>query len=82
MTTRQFAAHCGVKLGTVRDWVYQREVEVEKRGTRKQSRVLIWSGERERRLARVGTKRRARQISLDGGPPLAVISRNVFAGGA
>ena len=29
---------------------------------------------RERRQGRVGTKRRARQISLDGGPPLAVMS--------
>ena len=81
MTPRQFAAHCGVQRATVAGWMSDRQVEVEKLGTEKQSRVLIWSGERERRQARIGTKRQARRTLLDAAPPLAVISRNLFAEG-
>jgi energy-converting hydrogenase Eha subunit A len=48
MTKAQFAAWCGVAVATVSEWIYTRRVAVTKRGSLKQSRVLIASGERER----------------------------------
>jgi len=81
MTTAAFAAHCGVAPGTVRNWVYKGLVAAEKRGAERQSRVRIWSGERERLQARIGTRRRATSISLDAGPRSAVILGDPFAKG-
>src|SRR6185436_3746692 len=66
MTVTDFAGHCGVAVPTVRDWIHDRLIEVEKHGGKPQSRVTILSGERERRLQRIGAKtQRALTMRLD-----------------
>ena len=61
MTVRQFAGLCGVAVKTVRGWLHQRQViPYEKRGAQRQSRIVIASGERERRLDRIGGRRAQR----------------------
>ena len=58
MTPRQFAGWCGEPLATIRDRIYQRQVEVKKLGTKRNARLRIASGERERMWARIGQQTR------------------------
>jgi hypothetical protein len=62
MTKPQFAAWCGVTVGTVDDWLYTRRIrrdDVDKDGTAQQSRVRIASGARERKGPPVTRKKKA-----------------------
>jgi hypothetical protein len=58
MNKRQFAGWCTVCVATVSDWIHTGKVKPLKQGKARQSRVLIASGERERRLDRPVPSRR------------------------
>ena len=58
LTPRQFAGWCGEPLATIRDRIYKRQLEVQKLGIKRNARLRIASGERERMWARLGQQTR------------------------
>jgi hypothetical protein len=54
MSVAGFASWCGEPVATIRDRIYKRQVEVQKLGIKRNARIQIASGERERIWARIG----------------------------